>query len=317
MIVSNVSLAALTTLKIGGTGRWFVQVHSPEELESSYRWARDLPVLFLGQGSNVLFSDEGFPGLLIQNQIKGLDRQQDEVVVGGAENLGHLIRWVNQHRLKGLECMYGIPGSVAGAVIGNAGAYGQEIRDTVVNVQAWSPQGALVMTAEDAGFSYRHSVFKERRDHFILSCRLRLQPTSEDLQSISDEILTKRLLKYPAGLQCPGSFFKNIVAADLPPEILQTIPQDFIMFGKIPAGKLLEAVGAKGARRGDALIADYHANLIMNAGNAGSRDILSLADEYAGRVYEHFGIRLEPEILVVDSEDWPNISSHGLSGLHG
>lgn len=305
------SLAERTTLRAGGACEWLVEVERSEQLDQVYQWARreNLPVLFLGEGSNVLFSDLGFRGLILRNRMGGRERCGNEVRVGGGENLGKLISWLNDQQLAGLERMYGIPGTVAGAVVGNAGAYGQEIEDTVVEILVWTAEGVRSLSPQEAQFRYRHSVFKERREWFILTCTLRLHPGSDNLRKISEEILLKRLVKYPAGLRCPGSFFKNIVAAELSRQSLQAIPSDFIQFGKIPAGKLLEAMGAKGARQGDAKIADHHANLLINCGGARSADLLQLANEYAGRVLERFGIRLEPEILIVDQRTWPHLQN--------
>jgi UDP-N-acetylmuramate dehydrogenase len=300
-IIPNVSLAELTTFRVGGLARWFVRVSGVEQVSAAVSWARErrLPSLFLGEGSNVLFSDDGFPGLVIKNRFLGVKISGEEVEVAGGESLPGLIRRMNRLGLAGLERMYGIPGSVAGAIVGNAGAYGQEIKDVVAEVAALCPEGVRTFSADEARFGYRRSVFKERRECFVLSCRLRLRRTNADLQRESDEILAQRQTKYPAGLRCPGSFFKNVIAATLPPEALAGVPAEFIHYGKIPAGRLLEAVGARGAARGDAMIADYHGNLLINRRLASSRDILALANEYAERVWKAFRIRLEPEILVV------------------
>lgn len=305
------SLSEVTTLCVGGSCRWFSEVSHRQQLEQAWIWARkqSLPVLFLGDGSNVLFSDDGFAGLVLRNRILGIERSGNEVQVGGGEDLGRLIGWLNRRGLGGMERIYGVPGTLAGAVVGNAGAYGQEISDSIVEASVWTPQEVHTLLARDLGFRYRHSVFKERRDWFLLHCTLRLKPSQEDLQQISREILERRQVKYPPGLKCPGSFFKNIVAADLSEEVLQRVPHDFIQMSKIPAGRLLEAVGAKSASCGDAQVADYHANLILNRGRATCRDILRLADEYAGRVQEKFGIRLEPEILIVDDQSWPHLKT--------
>ena len=306
----DLSLAKLTTLKIGGTARYLVEIQDIQQLQEACNWAEQqgLPVLFLGEGSNLLFSDHGFPGLLIQNRIRGKKASEDEVEVGGGENLGTVIRWMNRLQLGGIERMYGIPGTVAGALVGNAGAYGQEIGALVVDVRVWINNRIELLSASELCFRYRWSVFKESRDLFILSCRLRLRKSSRNLQKISDEILSKRLLKYPEGLRCPGSFFKNVLLDNVCEEALQRIPDDFIMFGKIPAGKLLETVGANGARRGDAQFATYHGNLIANRGRANSKDMLQLAREYARHVWDHFRIRLETEVVIVDDLEWGDLT---------
>ncbi|MFB3068418.1 MAG: UDP-N-acetylmuramate dehydrogenase [Acidobacteriota bacterium] len=307
----DVLLANLSTLNVGGIASWFTQVHDLQQLKEARNWAnkQGLPIFYLGEGSNVLFSDEGFPGLVLQNRITGMEHYGEEVELGGGENLEEAIRRLNQLSLSGMERLYGIPGTVAGALVGNAGAYGQQIGDLVVEISIWSKNREQVLPALDLEFRYRSSLFQRRRDLFILSCRLRLKKSTEPLQEISDEILSRRLLKYPVELKCAGSFFKNISLDEISKTALEKIPEDFIMFGKIPAGTLLEAVGAKGVRRGDAQFADYHGNLILNLGRATSQDILTLANEYAGLVWERFRIRLKPEILIADHEDWPNLQN--------
>lgn len=307
----DVSLADLSTLKVGGTASWFTQVHDLKQFQQTWIWAEEqaLPVFYLGEGSNVLFSDSGFPGLVIQNCMAGIEQQDEEVEIGGGHNLLQAIRHVNRLKLAGMERLYGIPGTVAGALVGNAGAYGQQIGDCVVEASIWSNNQVQVLPALELEFRYRDSLFQRRPDWFVLKCRLRLQESHDPLQDISEEILTKREVKYPQGLKCPGSFFKNIDLDEISKPALEKIPDEFIMFGKIPAGKLLEAVGANGVRRGDAQFADYHGNLIVNLGQATSQDILTLADEYAGRVWENFRIRLEPEILIVDDGEWSNLKA--------
>jgi UDP-N-acetylmuramate dehydrogenase len=295
---------------VGGIASWFTQVHNLQQFQQARLWAekQGRPIFYLGEGSNVLFSDKGFPGLIVQNCITGIDQSGEEVQIGGGENLIEAIRRLNRLKLSGMERLYGIPGTLAGALVGNAGAYGQQISDSVVEVSVWSDH-QMQVPALDLEFLYRDSLFQRQRDWFILNCTLRLQKSSEPLQDVSDEILTKRLVKYPQGLKCPGSFFKNIRLGEISKTALERIPEDFIMFRKIPAGKLLEAVGANGVRRGDAQFADYHGNLIVNLGQATSQDILTLADEYAGRVWEQFRIRLEPEILIVDDGNWTNLDT--------
>lgn len=336
-LTENLNLSTFTTFGIGGPARWSAEVKNVAELEEATRWARQksLPWLFAGEGSNILFSDRGFDGLLIINRISGVeivdhgasltvsapDAQADSsrfpvfVKAGGGLNLMELIRWANRQGLGGLEKMYGIPGSVAGAVVGNAGAYGQEIHETLVEATVWDSGRTLRLTHADLGFSYRHSILKERRGWFLVECVLRLRRTVEDLQRISDEILATRTGKYPPGLKCPGSFFKNVEASKVPAEVLGRIPADFIMHGKIPAGKLLESVGACGARRGDIMVASYHGNLFMNLGRGSSADVLSLAGEYASRVREKFGIHLEPEVLIVDVCDTKDKKTERATGL--
>ena len=159
-------LAPLTTLAIGGRGRWLLELRDPGLLDTAWGWARrqGLPVLFLGAGSNVLFADAGYEGLVVRNRLRGRERAGNEVRVSGGEDLGETIRWVNGLGLAGMERLYGIPGTLAGAVVGNAGAYGQEIGNRIREVSLWSPkEGVRTLPASDLDFRYRHSLFKERR----------------------------------------------------------------------------------------------------------------------------------------------------------
>ena len=307
----DVSLAHLSTLEVGGRIQWFTQVDELEQLQQAQTWAKHegLSVFYLGDGSNVLFSDGSVPGLIIQNLIQRRQQSGNEVELGGGEKLENVICWLNDLGLAGMERLYGIPGTLAGAVVGNAGAYGQQISDLVVEVSFWSGDQVKVLSSSDLDFGYRHSLFKTHREWFILSCRLRLTRSVESLQDVSKEILSKRLEKYPVGLRCPGSFFKNIPLDRISQETLEKVPEEFIMFDKIPAGKLLEAVGANGVRRGDAQFASYHGNLIINLDQATSQDILWLAQEYSERVWERFAIRLEPEIFILQEDSWPNRSN--------
>jgi UDP-N-acetylmuramate dehydrogenase len=307
----DASLADQSTLEVGGTAQWFTPVENLQQLQQAQAWAKKegLPIFYLGDGSNVLFPDGNLPGLVIRNLIKGRQQNGNEVELGGGEQLDNVVCWVNDLGLAGLERLYGIPGTLAGALVGNAGAYGQQVSTVVLEVTFWSGDQVEVLSASDLDFAYRHSLFKAHREWFILSCRLGLTRSVESLQDVSEEILSRRLEKYPVGLRCPGSFFKNIPLEETSQETLKKVPEDFIMFDKIPAGKLLEAVGAKGVRRGDAQFASYHGNLIINLDQATSQDILGLAQEYAERVWKRFSIRLEPEICILPEDAWPKWSN--------
>ncbi|MBI4455200.1 MAG: UDP-N-acetylmuramate dehydrogenase [Acidobacteria bacterium] len=322
----NFNLSDFTTFGIGGLARWVAEIQLVADLVGAWNWARDrrIRVLFVGEGSNILFSDEGFDGLVLINQIRGIQRaeapprvgdsstpvcsESEEVRaylrVGGGVNLMSLIRWCNNQSLAGLEKMYGIPGTVAGAVVGNAGAYGQEIREVVAEVTVWDGKAIRVLTHRQLDLRYRHSILKENRHWFLVECLLRMRQSGENLQQVSDAIQEIRMVKYPCGIKCPGSFFKNVEVVTLLPDILDRIPPEFVMHGKIPAGRLLEAVGACGARCGQAMIASYHGNLFVNMGGACSRDVLKLATEFGNRVYKTFGIRLEPEVFIVDGQSF-------------
>jgi UDP-N-acetylmuramate dehydrogenase len=298
-IERGVFLASLTSLGVGGCALALARVHTPEEVAPLLEWARGekLPRFVLGSGTNVLVPDAGLSGLVLKIEIDGLETHADEIVAGAGEELGGVIRAANSLGLGGMERMFGIPGTVGGAVIGNAGAYGQEIGDAVVEAEIWEDGRLRTVTANDLRFSYRWSRFKERRDWLLLRCRFRLSRSVGDLQAASDEILRQRLAKYPQGLRCPGSYFRNVPVSAIPPDVQRALPDGAVVYGKVPAGRLLEAVGAKGMVRGGAKIAEHHANLLFNAGGATAAEITALAEEVAARVEARFGIRLEPEVV--------------------
>lgn len=304
IVHSKVPMGPYSTMGIGGPARYLCAVDSQEDLSILLHWAheRALPWIVAGECSNILFSDKGVDGLVILNRLSGVARKDgSQVLVGSGENLGKLILWLNQNGLQGMEKMYGIPGTIAGAVVGNAGAYGQEICQTLKEATLIKVSGDLeVVPAEAMGFKYRHSRLKKDRGSVLVECRLELSPDVEHLQKESDAILKKRSIKYPPGLKCPGSFFKNIEVSSLDSDQRSRIPASFFYNGKVPAGKLLDTVGAKGARKGEAMIASYHANLILNCGRCSSADVLWLARTYANRVLDRYGIILEPEIRILN-----------------
>lgn len=258
--------------------------------------------LILGGGSNLLVSDSGFDGTIIKNEAEGIARDNNRLIVKSGTNLQELVGFANSNGLCGLENLAGIPGTIGGAIYGNAGAYGQAISDHLVSVKVFDviSYKFSVISKNDCQFSYRNSVFKRNR-YAILEAVFSLSPAdSKKLKQISKETIKKREVKYPPGIKCPGSFFQNIPIEKLPAKILARLPKEFILFTKVSAGALLESVGAKGAKRGDIRIAPYHANLFINAGRGKAEDFYKLAKEYQGKVYDKYGIRLEPEVQLIN-----------------
>ena len=302
-------LSKITTLHIGGPAKKFVSVSSKEELIEAIQYAKEnnLDFLVIGGGSNLLVSDKGVEKLIIKNEIVGITTSEvksqntSEVKVKSGTSLQDLVDYAITHGLSNLQKLTGIPGTIGGAVYGNAGAYGQTISDHIINVVILNETKNLITLAkEECGFDYRDSGFK-RNKSIILEVTFHLESEKPTiLQKEADEVLSQRLIKYPKGIKCPGSFFKNIVAEKLPKEILEKIPQDKIMFGKIPAGYLLESVGAKGQKLGNIEIANYHGNLFINQDNGTAKDFYNLAKKYTDKVKQKFGITLEPEAQLIN-----------------
>lgn len=280
-------LAPLTSFKTGGRARYFLSVESVDEAVRSIKAARrlNIPYFVMASGSNLLVSDEGYDGLVIKMDIKGLATHPNaEVEVGAGEQLMTLVNFATTSSLTGLEFAAGIWGTVGGAVYGNAGAFGGEIGNLITSVTVVSDDGSRkVLSQSECGFSYRHSALKDGRD-VIVAVRLKLTPGDpEATQTRVNEVLAAREGKHPNDGRSAGCFFKNI-------------PDPKEEHGKLPAGRLLDQVGAKELSVGGAKVFDKHANIIVNTGDASSKDIRQLADIMKQRVLDRFGIELEEEI---------------------
>lgn len=300
--------ADLTTLNIGGPVEEVIEVKNSEELIQAIKrlMTSDKRYLVIGGGSNLLVLDEGFDGIVVKNEIKGIKRDGNNLTVKSGTLLQDLVNFANKSGLGGLESLAGIPGTIGGAVYGNAGAYGQTISDHLVSVKVFDAisrlplRGPTAVSKDDCQFSYRDSIFKKTQS-IVLEATLSLTPSdSTQLIETSRETIKKREVKYPPGIKCPGSFFKNIPAEKLPQDLLDKIPKEFILYNKVSSGALLESVGAKGARKGKILIAPYHANLFINEGKGTAQDFYDLAREYQERVYDKYGIKLEPEVQLIN-----------------
>ncbi len=199
-----------------------------------------------------------------------------------------------------MQRLTGIPGTVGGAVYGNAGAYGQTISDSIEKVTAFDGSEIVTLTREDCGFSYRDSSFK-KNNLIILEVYFKLKRSEpEGLKREADETLRKRTTKYKPGIKCPGSFFKNVLMENLIPEQKKLIPDKTDTFGKVPAWFFLDSVGAKGQIKGKIQIADFHGNLFINDGGGTAKDFYNLAKEQQEKVKEKFGITLEPEVQLIN-----------------
>ena len=315
-IKNNYPLSKLTTLQIGGPAKKFVSVASDEQLIGAIQYAKQnsMDFLVIGGGSNLLVNDDGVDCLVIKNEITGIssDHLRGETALSSGSHLGGVIKvksgtplqdlvdYTIEHGLSGLQKMTGIPGTVGGAIFGNAGAYGQTISDHLVEVSAFDGQKIITLSKDQCDFNYRDSGFKKSKNT-ILEVTFQLEKSDPKiLAEEAKDVLSKRLVKYPLGIKCPGSFFKNIVADTLPKEILDKIPPEKIVYGKLPAGSLLEEVGAKGQSLDGIEITNYHANLFVNKGDGSAKAFYDLAKKYSDLVKQKFGITLEPEVQLIN-----------------
>lgn len=305
--IKNLLFSSLTTLRIGGPIKYFCPAFSEQDILHLIERAgsEKISYLIIGGGSNLLVSDNGFNGYVIQNLISGVSKNDEVLEVGAGTDLQELVWWSNKHGLSGFEKVAGIPGSVGGAVYGNAGAYGQVISDNIIWVNVLDPETSEIkkLTKEECGFGYRDSGFKKTKNIILNIGFSTSNGTTEQLMATSNEIVKTRMQKYPPGIACPGSFFKNIEVDKVEKKVLERIPAGKILFGKIPAGWLVEEVGVKGMVKGDVEIASWHGNLFVNKGRGKAADFLYLAKICWEKVKERFDITLEPEVQMIGFKD--------------
>lgn len=300
----NYPLRNLTTMKVGGPAKYFLIARNEKNLIQAIKWVGKNKIKWyvVGEGSNLIFGDKGFNGLIIKNQIENFKKTGDKIHVGAGNNLLKVIHRLNKLGLAGMEKMAGIPGTVGGALYGCAGAYGQEIKDCLVGVRIYDGKATKWISKNQCRFNYRESVFKIKKNWIILGAEFKFKNSNpEKLMSESKKIIKLREKKYWPGLLCPGSFFKNIIIKNIKPaalrkKLLKKVGKDKIIFGKIPAGYILEAIGAKGMRCGGIKVAKHHGNLIYNSGRGKTSEILKLAKILKLKVKKEFGFKLKEEI---------------------
>ena len=280
----NESLAAHCTFKIGGPADVFARPETEEQLCRVIALCKacDVKYYLLGNGSNILFADEGFSGVVID--VSALDAEiavEDTVLTAGAGvRLAALCKAALKHGLSGLEFAYGIPGTVGGAVYMNAGAYGGEMKDVLEAVSYLTADVRWVDSeASELDFSYRHSAFEEN-DACILGAVFHLEKGDPDaIKARMNELMQKRIDKQPLDKPSAGSTFKRPAGAF--------------------AAALIDQCGLRGYRHGGAAVSDKHCGFVVNLGGATCADVLALCDEVRAIVKEKTGYDLEKEIRVV------------------
>ncbi|MFH0873587.1 MAG: UDP-N-acetylmuramate dehydrogenase [Candidatus Komeilibacteria bacterium] len=301
----SVPLAPFTTFKIGGLADYFYEAHDSDQTSDILQWAQEqqLPFLILGGGSNVLLPDAGYRGLVIQPKFNRLEIDDNLVVAGSGLNLQELINKTLEAGLTGLEFVAGVPGTVGGAVVGNAGMYGVDMSSVVETVSYidLTTFEEKKIAASDVGFAYRHSKLK---DLPALVTEVSLKLKKDDLE-VSQKIIAERLAMRRDSMPpepSAGCFFKNVILANIDLDKLraQDIDTDqFIKFGKIPTGFLIDHCNLKGFKLGGAQVSPRHANYIINTGSATAEDVIKLASLIKQKVRDTFGIQLQEEVRII------------------
>ena len=335
-VMTNISLKQYTTMKLGGEARYMATADSASDVVSLYRNARkeNLPIFVLGGGSNVITHDEVFEGIVLLNKIKGFEiiSETDEttdVKIGAGEVWDEVVEKAIGLGLQGIEAMSGIPGTAGAAPVQNVGAYGQEIADTLISLEAYDSKTDTIVTisADECDFSYRNSIFrdKEKGRYCILNIILRLNkaepkpPYYASLQRYIDEndirevnlsvirvaVLNIRSEKLPDPAELPsaGSFFKNALVQKWKLEELQKeyndIPNYAMSDGryKIPTGWLIDKAGLRGYRSHGMRVYEKNALVLVNDSATGYDDLAAIREEIVQIVFDKFGIKIEQEPL--------------------
>lgn len=288
LIKTNEPMKNHTSFKIGGPAEIYIKITSIEELQKILEFAKreNIKITILGNGSNVLVSDKGIKGIVIKTNLKEInienkDSENIEVTVNDAVPIGFLAQKFLKEEITGFEELSGIPGTIGGAILMNAGAHGKEIKDIVTEVTAMDYNGRIFnFTNEEVEFTYRHSKFSNG-EYIILQAKMLLQKGSkEEIKAKMDEYAQYRKEKQPIEYPSAGSTFKR--------------GTDFI------TAKLIDEAGLKGYSIGGAKVSEKHAGFIINTGDATAKDVLDLARYVTDKVFEKFGKKIEFEIKILE-----------------
>ena len=286
-IKQNEPMKNHTSFKIGGPAEFYIKIKSIEELQKILKFAKkeNIKITIVGNGSNILVSDKGIDGIVIRTnlkeiKIKDIEQNKVEIIVDDATPIGFLAQKLLKEEITGFEEISGIPGTIGGAILMNAGAHGKEIKDIVTEVTAIDYEGKIhKFTNEESEFTYRYSKFSEG-NYIILQAKMVLEKgNAKDIKTKMDEYAQYRKEKQPIEYPSAGSTFKR--------------GTDFI------TAKLIDEAGLKGYSVGGAKISEKHAGFIINTGNATAQDVLDLAKYVKDKVYEKFGKKIEFEIKIL------------------
>ncbi len=287
-IKQNEPMKNHTSFKIGGPAEFYIKISTIEELQKILEFAKkeNIKITIIGNGSNVLVSDKGIQGIVIRTnlkkvEIKNKEQNKIEVIADDATPIGFLAQKLLKEEITGFEEIAGIPGTIGGAILMNAGAHGKEMKDIVTEITVIDYNGEIQkFTNEDAEFTYRNSKFSNG-DYIILQAKMLLEKgNAKEIKAKMDEYAQIRKEKQPLEYPSAGSTFKR--------------GEGFI------TAKLIDETGLKGYSIGGAKVSEKHAGFIINTGDATAQDVLDLAKYVTDKVYEKFGKKIEFEIKVLE-----------------
>lgn len=337
-IHTNIPLKSLTTMRIGGPVNYFAEAHSPAELQEIYRdaAAKQVPIFIIGGGSNLIAQDQGYKGLVVRMKIPGFEKVSEDLYsmtlkIGAGEHWDEIVRRTVELHLTGIEAMSSIPGTAGAAPVQNVGAYGQEISEVLVSLDAYDTQQNTFVTLQnqDCEFSYRHSIFRgsQQGRYILTSITLKLSrslptpPFYDSLQSyldqhsitsftqqtIRDAVIAIRADKLPDPAVTPsaGSFFKNAIIESWQYNELQQAFPDIKSFDmgngtyKIPTGWLIEKAGFKGQLLHGMRVNEKNCLVLINESATGYSDLAAARDEIINKVRDIFRIQIQQEPLEI------------------
>ncbi len=298
-VKQNISLARFSTFKIGGPAEFLVEIKEKDSLVGllDFLNQENLDFLILGGGSNILFPDEGLKKVVIKVLTSQVNIQDNLIELESGVPLSLAVSLAIKNGLGGLEWAVGIPGTVGGATRGNAGAMGENMGDCIQKVFVWENGLIKEYSKEDCNFEYRSSIFKKNKNLVILKIVLLLKSRDkkEILKKMNNNLINRG--KFP-NLPSAGSFFKNIKLSKWPGDV-DILPEIFRERGTVPAGWLIENCGLKGFKIGGAGISFEHGNFLVNFDKARQNEVIQLVEEIQKKVYDKYGVDLEPEVQIV------------------
>lgn len=278
----NEPMGKHSTFRIGGPARYFITPKDIKQLQQAIVACKEtsIPYMILGNGSNVLFLDEGYNGAVIAigDAMSDITIDGTTIYAQAGAMLAKVSMLAKNESLTGMEFASGIPGTIGGAIVMNAGAYGGEMKDIVVSVDLLEDGEVRTYTCEQMQFAYRHSIVDNTK--IVVGVTLQLeQGNQEEIIARMEELKTARVTKQPLEYPSAGSTFKR--------------PEGYF------AAKLIDDCGLRGFRVGGAMVSEKHCGFVVNYDNATAKDVLSLMDAVSQKVYETFNVTLEPEVKII------------------
>ena len=306
-VKKNISLKKYSNYKIGGPARYFFEARTPEDIKNAIEWAKTnrQKYFILAGGTNILISDEGFKGLVIKINIKDLKIKGNRIYAGAGVLMKDLLKFAEKNKLSGLEWAGGLPGTFGGAIRGNAGAFGGEIKDSIETVKHFDAKNHKVFKhiKEYCAFGYRSSFFKVREgESIILAATLRLKKgNSKKIKQLANERIKYRQDRQPLAHPNIGSIFKNVDIKRIPKAFLKRFKLKIKAdpFPVMPTAVIIAEAGLKGLKIGGAEVSMKHSNFIVNTRNAKASHVKALIRKIKKIIYQKFKIKLEEEVQIL------------------